>query len=104
VREQEEGAAGADGARCPAEDEPALGRGELEVEDEDEVEGLGLRLVLEQVGEDEVGRETLSGSPLPCSCDRHGGEVDPTDLPAAGSEPEGVPALPAGEIERAAGG
>ena len=64
-----------------------LDRRDLEVEDQHEIEGVGLGLVLEEVGADELDVEPLSSGSLARFGDRDLGEVDSGNLPAELGEP-----------------
>ena len=73
---------------------------ELEVEHHDEVERWRLRLVLEDVRDDPVDVDAAALGEARALPERDVREVDRRHRPAALGEPDGVPALAAGDVER----
>ena len=75
----------------------------MQIEEQDEVVRAGVRLVVEQVGTDERGRQGISLGTRQRLGDGDLGEVDARHFPPARREPDRVAALAAGEVERASG-
>ena len=72
----------------------------LQVEHDDEVERRRLRLVLEDVRDDPVDVDATALGEARALPERDVREVDRRHRPAALGEPDGVPPLAAGEVER----
>ena len=75
----------------------------LQVQHRDEVECLRLRLVGEDVRQDPFDLDATARCELGRLRQRDVGEVDGRHAPAALDEPDGVPPLAAGDVERPAG-
>ena len=99
MTDHEKSPAGGERRRGAIEDQPPLCRGDVEIEDEDEVVRARIGLVVEEVRADKLDVDSSSRGELPSVGDRDVGEVDSGDPPTASGEPDGVPALPAREIE-----
>ena len=77
--------------------------GQLQIEERDEVERTRLELVFEDVRDDPFDVDAAARRELRRLREGDVGEVDARHPPAALREPDGVPPLAAGEVERAAG-
>src|SRR5262249_25656719 len=90
-------------ARRLPEDRRSLLGWKLEVEDDHQVGPVRLRFVVVQVGDRPGDRDRMLGGELTALRYRDVREVDGANLPEQAREPDGVPALPAGEVERPPG-
>ena len=77
-------------------------RGQLEIEHDDQVERRVERAPPEQVGLDPLDLHPALRRQPTRLVERHAGEVDARDPPAAKGKPDGVPAGTAGDVERTA--
>ena len=103
VTHQQERAAGRNGARGGLEDRCPLRVGNLEIEDDHQLERVRLRLVTEQICGDPLGMHTACCGELPGLLEPDGREIDAGRLPSLLRQPDGVPALAAGQVKRSAG-
>ena len=97
---QQERPAGRQRSRGAAEHQlPLVGR-EVEKQDEHEVERALVGLEVEKIDGAKVDGDALARGARATLVDGHRREVDGDDVPPALREPDGVPALAAGEVER----
>ena len=103
VAQHEERAAGCDRAGGRPNGLRQLDGGQLQVEHGDEIEPARLQLVLDHVAEHPIDGDAAARRELCRLRERDVREVDARHPPSVLREPDGISALPARDIERAAG-